>query len=73
MSAPAALARLERLDSQRRGTLRAGIDGALTLLRDPAATPAQREARAETYLQCVHAQLREIDERRWALFTRSAS
>lgn len=68
---------LDRLDSQRRETVRAGIDGALDTLTNPLLTQAQRAAWGESYMQCVLAQLddfdRRIDDRVWLLLTRAVA
>lgn len=69
----AALVKLDRLACERRETIRSGIDGALRLLTAPDATEAQRSAWGESYLQCVHAQLRDLDDRAWAVFTTAGS
>lgn len=68
---------LDRLDGMRRETVRAGIDGALDTLTNPLLSPAQRAAWGESYMQCVVAQLddldRQIDDRVWSLLTRAVA
>jgi predicted ATPase len=68
---------LVRLDSQRQQTLHAGIAGSIKVLTDPSASEAQRTAWGESYMQCVLAQLAEIDaridDRVWSLLTRAVA
>lgn len=70
-------AQLDRLDSQRRETVRAGIVGAISCLTAPNATQAQRAAWGETYMRCVLAQVRQIDaaidDRVWSLLTKAVA
>jgi hypothetical protein len=68
---------LDRLDTQRRQTVRAGITGAISCLTAPDVTEAQRAAWGESYMQCVVAQLndldRRIDDRVWSLLTKAVA
>lgn len=67
------LARLDRIAVRRRETVAAGIDGALAVLTNPLASEWQRAAWGETYLRCVDAQLRSLDDEAWALTLQAVS
>ena len=68
---------LDRLDSQRREEVAPGITGALSCLRDPDVTDAQRAAWAETYMRTALDRVadldRRIDDRVWSLLTRAVA